>query len=203
MDKPIGLILAGGRSRRFAGNDKAWLQWQGHSLIQHVINNLRPQVKEIIISANQDLERYSALGYPVIPDKTSGYTGPLMGIYTAMEYLVAQHSTENENLQLVTMPCDMPRLPGNLINQLTDNHPQEKLRVVHDGERLQPLLCVIPLHWKSHLKQYIESGQHRVDKWITSTNPILVDFSAQHDNFQNINDQAQFEALSQLTDHNN
>lgn len=46
-----GLILAGGQSRRM-GRDKARLPWGAMTLIEHIIETLRPVVDELIVSVS-------------------------------------------------------------------------------------------------------------------------------------------------------
>ena len=72
-----GIILAGGQGRRMGGVDKGLQLLGGKPMIDHVIARLAPQVVEIVINANQNLESYAKFGYPVAPDVTGGFAGPL------------------------------------------------------------------------------------------------------------------------------
>ena len=193
------VILAGGRSRRFGGSDKAWLQWQGQPLIQHVIVRLQPQVKNIVISANRNVDQYAQLGFPVIPDIIDQNLGPLMGIYSVMEYLNTLETEKNAHIQLLTIPCDMPQLPYDLVKQLQPEQSRDKIHAAHDGQRLQPLVSLIPLNLKSDLKRYLDENNHKVDQWIIGTNPLIIDFANQQDCFHNINDQTEFDKLPNIT----
>ncbi len=47
------------------GADKALLQLAGEPLLAHAIARLRPQVTDIVISANGDLSRLASFGVPV------------------------------------------------------------------------------------------------------------------------------------------
>ena len=66
--KVSGIILAGGLGRRMGGVDKGLELLQGRPMIEHVLERLRPQVGEIVINANQNLERYRAFGHRVVSD---------------------------------------------------------------------------------------------------------------------------------------
>ncbi len=52
------------------GVDKGLVELDGRPMVAHVLARLAPQVGEVLINANQNLDRYRALGaaYPVVPD---------------------------------------------------------------------------------------------------------------------------------------
>ncbi len=102
-----GLILAGGEGRRMGGVDKGWVLWHDRPLVVWVQERLRPQVGSLLISANRSLERYAALGLPVVRDDVPGFAGPLAGIAAGL----AAAPTD----WLVTAPCDSPLLPRDLV----------------------------------------------------------------------------------------
>ncbi|MEO6146833.1 MAG: NTP transferase domain-containing protein, partial [Sulfuriferula sp.] len=60
------IILAGGAGRRMGGQDKGWVKLYGLPLVAHVLAHIQPQVDEILISANRNLDDYRALGYVVV-----------------------------------------------------------------------------------------------------------------------------------------
>ena len=57
MDKSLitGVVLAGGRGTRMGGVDKGLQLYNGTPLAKHAIQELRPQVGNIIINANRNL----------------------------------------------------------------------------------------------------------------------------------------------------
>jgi len=67
------------------GGDKCLLPLTGRPILAHVIERLKPQVAELIISANGDPARFSAFGLPVVEDRLVGYAGPLAGILAGLE----------------------------------------------------------------------------------------------------------------------
>ena len=70
-----GIILAGGLGRRMGGVDKGLQPLHGKPMIAHVLERLAPQVGEIVINANQNLERYGAFGHRVVSDAIGGFAG--------------------------------------------------------------------------------------------------------------------------------
>src|SRR5919197_5324771 len=105
-----GIVLAGGLGRRMGGVDKGLQLLHGRPMIAHVLARLAPQVDEIVINANQNLERYAAFGHRVVSDRISGFAGPLAGLHAGLEAI-------SQPLAL-TVPCDSPFLPSDLVARL-------------------------------------------------------------------------------------
>jgi molybdopterin-guanine dinucleotide biosynthesis protein A len=82
----VGILLAGGKSSRMGGGDKCLLPLAGRPILAHVIERLKPQVAELIVSANGDPARFSAFGLPVVGDRVGGYAGPLAGTLAGLEW---------------------------------------------------------------------------------------------------------------------
>src|SRR5437773_11308272 len=79
-----GVILAGGRGSRMGGEDKGFVALNGSPMVAHVVTRLRPQVGDLVISANRNQDRYRSFGARVVPDLIGGYQGPLAGIAAAL-----------------------------------------------------------------------------------------------------------------------
>jgi molybdopterin-guanine dinucleotide biosynthesis protein A len=67
-----GVVLAGGQGRRMGGVDKGLVELAGRPLVARVIERLAPQVGALLINANQNVERYAALGHAVVRDAVGG-----------------------------------------------------------------------------------------------------------------------------------
>jgi molybdenum cofactor guanylyltransferase len=91
-----GFVLAGGASSRM-GRDKAFLPYQGTTLIDHIARAVREAAGNVAIVGEP--ERFSHLGCRVFPDKSPGL-GPLGGLFTAL-------SVTETDWNLV-VACDMP-----------------------------------------------------------------------------------------------
>ena len=65
------------------GQDKALLPVAGRSLIEHLVDQLRPHFAEILVSAN-DPERYAFLGLKVVADRHPD-VGPMEAVASALE----------------------------------------------------------------------------------------------------------------------
>src|SRR3569623_847267 len=131
------VILAGGRGQRMGGaEDKAWVTLQGRPLITHVIERIQPQVGQHFVSANRNLERYSALGVTTVVDRWPDQRGPLAGIDSALAV--------NTSPYLLLDPCDTPILPADhaarLATALIANAADAA--VAHSAGRAQPLCAL-------------------------------------------------------------
>ena len=104
----VGILLAGGRSSRMGGGDKCLLPLAGRPILAHVIERLKPQVAELIISANGDPARFSAFGLPVVEDRLGGYIGPLAGVLAGLEWT---RTNRPECRFAITAASDTPFLP--------------------------------------------------------------------------------------------
>ena len=176
-----GVILAGGRARRMNGVDKGLLEFAGKPLVEHALTRLAPQVSRVMINANRNHARYEAYGVPVVIDRLDGYCGPLAGMYSAL--------CAAETDYIVTVPCDSPLIPDNLVQRMMTTLMREnaELCTAHDGMRLQPIYALIPRTLAPGLHSYLMSGGRKVEDWLRSHRLAVADFSDQPEAFLNIN----------------
>src|SRR5216684_8019388 len=108
-----GAILAGGRSRRLGGLNKAALELAppgGASVLDRQLARLRRVVDRTIIIAN-DAEAFRAKGVPVLPDLRPG-GGAIGALHTAV------HSAQTD--RTLVMACDMPFVSEALLAHLVE-----------------------------------------------------------------------------------
>jgi molybdopterin-guanine dinucleotide biosynthesis protein A len=176
-----GVILAGGRSRRMGGQDKGLLCIDGRPLVVQVIDAVRPQVGSLLINANRNLDRYRALGYPLVTDLLEGYLGPLAGMASAMQATVTPYC--------LFVPCDSPLVPSDLCARLY--HDLEAagadVSVAHDGHRMHPVLALLRRALLPDLLDYLGKGRRKTGAWYREHRLVLSDFSDRPEGFLNIN----------------
>jgi len=182
------VILAGGKGRRLEGQDKGLVLYKGKTLIKHVIERLQPQVGSIVINANRNQETYADYGYPIISDEMNDFQGPLAGFASAMKMVETDY--------IVTLPCDGPSLPLDLISRMlsklnTFHDVSNHIAVAHDGEWLQPVHALIPVALINSLEEFLANGDRKIDLWYDKHELVWVDFSDQPDAFFNINKKEQ------------
>ena len=111
----IGAILAGGLARRMGGGDKALRSIGGRTVLDRLLDRLAPQVARLILNANDDPDRFGALGLPVVADSLPDHPGPLAGVLAALEWTAA---TAPDVAWVVTVPGDAPFIPRDLVARL-------------------------------------------------------------------------------------
>jgi len=186
-DKITGILLAGGQGRRMGSVDKGLQLLRGKSMAQHVIDRFAPQVDELLINANQNIEQYQGLGYRVIPDAIGGFVGPLAGLHRGL--------SEAANPLLVTAPCDSPFLPLDLVVKLHAALEQQnaELAVARTGDQPHPVFCLCRKSVLPSLTAFLESGGRKIDWWYAQLKVADVDF-VDEAAFRNINTQEELAA---------
>ncbi|KRD39720.1 hypothetical protein ASE35_05160 [Lysobacter sp. Root916] len=129
-DLTLGL-LAGGRATRLGGLDKAWLERDGVPQVLYLTQRYAAQTSATLISANRDLDRYTAHGLRAVPDPHPDL-GPLGGL----EALAAATATP----WLFTLPVDALNPPDDLLARLAAAGPHGACAIDDDG--LQPLFAL-------------------------------------------------------------
>lgn len=175
------VILAGGRARRMDGEDKGLIELNGRPLLDYIIRALRPQVGEILVNANRNLDRYRAFGYPVKQDMLGDFFGPLVGMATGMQATGKRY--------LLTVPCDSPFVPSQLAVTLYRALISEsaEISVAHDGVRMQPVFALLDCQLLPSLLDYLSAGGRKIDTWYAQQRLALADFSAAPETFLNLN----------------
>ncbi len=175
-----GLILAGGKARRLNGQDKGLISLGNKPLIGYVIERLRPQLGGVLINANRHQDTYQQFGCPVIADSLPNFAGPLAGLLSGLQHMHTEW--------LISVPCDNPWLPGDLVEQLVRAVQVQPgpLVVASCGGELQPVYCLAHRSLQTSLANYLASGQHKVQDWVQQQPHCVVEF-ADPLAFENIN----------------
>ena len=175
-----GLILAGGRATRMGGVDKGLQNHRGMPLAMHTLLRLQPQVGGVMINANRNLGAYEAMGVPVWPDPLADYPGPLAGVLAGLEHCATPY--------LVTVPCDTPNFPADLVERLALAFAAEGAEIamaaaVEKGEkgekgelRTQPVFCLLDARLLESLVAFLQSGQRKIERWTAQHRCTIVEF---------------------------
>lgn len=176
-----GVVLAGGKARRMGGLDKGLAELAGKPLIAWVLEGLAPQVGAILISANRNLDAYRRLGYPVVADDLTDFQGPLAGLASGMAVAATPW--------ILTVPCDGPRVPPDLVSRLAAalDHESAEIAVATDGLRMQPVYALIPVDLARSLNAFLSEGERKIDRWYARHRVALADFSHRPGAFANVN----------------
>ena len=194
-----GVILAGGRGARMGGADKGLQNFNGVPLALHTLMRLSPQVGQIMVNANRNLSAYDSFGAAVWPDAVADYAGPLAGFLTGLERC--------ETTYLVTVPCDTPLFPQDLVARLAQALEEQQAEIAmaaareEDGQlRAQPVFCLMHNDMLESLVRFTQGGGRKIDAWTAQHKTVLVPFDAPGDAaraFFNANTLAELHQLEQ------
>ena len=177
-----GLILAGGKSTRMGGNDKALQLLHGRPMIEWVIDRLQPQVGCLMVNTNSDDAKLAVLGSPVFSDQIAGHRGPLAGLHAGMA--LAKTSL------LACVPCDAPLLPVDLVSRLHAalSDADADIAVARSPSSLQPtfFLCRKSKALSRSIEEYLAAGRYALRHWMALHDCVEVGFSDEA-GFSNIN----------------
>ena len=196
-----GIVLAGGRARRWHGEDKGLITVAGKPMIEHVLNVMTPQCDNLIISANRNLIAYGNYGWPVVQDRLGDFPGPLAGLAAGMAFARTEW--------VVLTPCDTPLLGSDIVHRLwavlvsQGSKLRTKVAAAHDGHRPQPAFALVHRSLLADLEDYLACGERRVDPWFERQRRVYADFSDSPEYFINVNSAADRTELEALIAKNN
>ena len=182
-----GLVLAGGKSRRMNFNDKSFKKIGDSSLIEIVIERLKPQVNIIAINSNTLDNNRKFNDLVVLNDSISGYLGPLVGVLTGLEWL----KSRKENFTwLITIPVDSPFFPDDIVNSFVKNLGDEKIIVAKSKEQIHPVIALWSLDLIEPLRKAITNDTRKIDEFTKKIKMKVVNFPIiDYDPFFNINNE--------------
>ncbi|MDB5808299.1 MAG: molybdopterin-guanine dinucleotide biosynthesis protein [Betaproteobacteria bacterium] len=185
-----GVLLAGGQGRRMGGVDKGLRELRDKPMAAWVLERFVPQVDEIIINANQNLDIYAKFGHRVVPDEIGGFAGPLAGLQRGL--------TEASHPLVATAPCDTPFLPTDLVSRLhaAISAQSAQLAVARTGDQPHPVFCLCRRDVLPHLTAFLQSGGRKIDAWYSTLAVVEVAFDEQPDAFSNINTVEELKAFN-------
>lgn len=175
------IILSGGQGIRFGGKDKGLLEWQGKPLIQHVVERLKPQVANITINCNRNIETYKALGFTVSTDLNKDYLGPLAGIQAAAQYI--------DTPWCLVCANDTPLLPDDLVDRLWTVAQQTQSQIAYPlcKDRHHYLPALIETKILVRCGDYLSSGGRSLKSWYQDYRVSVADYSLEPGGFINVN----------------
>lgn len=184
----VGVLLAGGLSRRMGGGDKNLRQLGGQTILSRVIAQARPQVEDLILNANGEAGRFEAFDLPVVPDVIEGYAGPLAGVLTGMAW--ARDNRPNAPW-IVSFPTDAPFFPDDLVDSLRQavDMAGDDLACAGSMGRPHPVFGLWPVWLYDNLHHaVVVEGVRKIDQWTARHRIVEVDFPADPiDPFFNLN----------------
>jgi molybdopterin-guanine dinucleotide biosynthesis protein A len=161
----IGVVLAGGLSRRMGGGDKPLLAIGGRAILDRVIERLAPQCDRLVLNANGDPARFSHLGLPVAADGLEDFQGPLAGVLAGLDW-TAVHRPDAD--WVVSVAGDSPFLPRDLVERLHQARDarDSDLAVAESGGRSHPVFGLWRVSLRGELRHaLVAEGVRKVSLW--------------------------------------
>lgn len=155
------LILAGGKSSRMNGNNKAFLSYNDKSFLENIIGALE-DIDNIYISVD-DKEKYKNLKFPLIEDEYKEI-GPIGGMYSAFKKINSDF--------IIVIACDMPLVSKEFIKFLKESvREEDNCLVIEDSEnRLYPLGGIYNKRILPVIEEMIDKNDYKLMNLIKNVN---------------------------------
>jgi molybdopterin-guanine dinucleotide biosynthesis protein A len=176
-----GVVLAGGQGSRMGGVDKGLQPFRGRPMAAHAVERFAPQVDELLVNANRNVEEYARFGHRVISDEIAGFAGPLAGFERGLAHAAGE--------LVATVPCDSPFLPPDLVSRLRRALEANgaDLAVAKTGDRSHPVFCLMRRSVHGSLGEFLARGERKIDRWYAALHVVEVPFDDEAEAFLNIN----------------
>lgn len=152
----LGLILAGGSSQRLGGGDKSLRPLGDHSILHQVCARLKPQVGQIVLSANSDPVFFASLPYPVVNDGVWLNSGPLAGILAGCLY-AKQHGYSH----VLSIAADTPFFPPDLRAGMSQAIETAEIIFARSGGEPHPTFALWPANIAGSLENWLHQTKRR------------------------------------------
>lgn len=183
MKKTIGILLAGGLSRRF-GSPKAFAKIDGDYFYEKAHRALESLCDDVVIVAREELLPLFPASLDVITDLPAiAGKGPLAGICTAMKLRPAE--------DYLLLPCDMPFIgPPEALALKRLANPEVSVTAVQTANERIPLFSSWSGNFAAELEQAIFNGNLSVFDFLAALETDWIDAARIHPDegkFRNIN----------------
>jgi molybdopterin-guanine dinucleotide biosynthesis protein A len=192
IERILGVILAGGASRRF-GSDKSAALLAGKPLIEWVVERARPQVETLLLNANDPEVGRSIPDLEHLADSAPG-EGPLAGILTALG-----RAGRRGFDHVASFACDTPFFPHDTVAllALALQTSSADFAIARFGGTAHRVFALWPVACRDQLDAAFAQGARsmaKVEDWLV---PAWAEFAAEGgpdgDPFFNINTRADLE----------
>ena len=183
------------------GGDKNLMILAGKPILQHVLDRVDFDGRPVIINANGDPSRYAEFGLPVLADVIDGFAGPLAGVVTGLEWVVANHP---DCTHMISLATDAPFLPFDLIARLeagldARSYPKADIAQAKSFTRRHPVFAIWPVALTAALRHaVIDKGLRKIDDFTDRYKCNTVEFTGEPDPFMNLNRPNDFDLAMQF-----
>ena len=195
----LGIILAGGKSSRF-GEDKSIAKLGDKTLLDHTINKIENEFTEILVISNNKEFNFKNNKIHVVEDCIEGQLGPLVGILTAMKWVIINKKNYK---WIASFPCDTPFFDIKLISELKIKvkETSKKLIFLNSNKKRHNIFGLWSLDLIEILEKDIKNSFRKVELWADKIGYENININEEKfDRFLNINTKKDLEKAKENLD---
>ena len=195
----LGIILAGGKSSRF-GEDKSIAKLGDKTLLDHTINKIENEFTEILLISNNKEFNFKKNKIHVVEDCIEGQLGPLVGILTAMKWVI---KNKKNYKWIASFPCDTPFFDIKLISELKIKvkETSKKLIFLNSNKKRHNIFGLWSMDLIEILEKDIKNSFRKVELWADKIGYENININEEKfDKFLNINTKKDLEKAKENLD---
>ena len=195
----LGIILAGGKSSRF-GEDKSTAKLGNKTLLDHTVNKIENEFNEILVISNNKEFNFKNNKIHVVEDCIEGQLGPLVGILTAMKWVIINKKNYK---WIASFPCDTPFFDIKLISELKIKvkETSKKLIFLNSNKKRHNIFGLWSMDLIEILEKDIKNSFRKVELWADKIGYENININEEKfDKFLNINTKKDLEKAKENLD---
>ena len=195
----LGIILAGGKSSRF-GEDKSTAKLGNKTLLDHTVNKIENEFNEILVISNNKEFNFKNNKIHVVEDCIEGQLGPLIGILTAMKWVIINKKNYK---WIASFPCDTPFFDIKLISELKIKvkETSKKLIFLNSNKKRHNIFGLWSMDLIEILEKDIKNSFRKVELWADKIGYENININEEKfDKFLNINTKKDLEKAKENLD---
>ncbi len=195
----LGIILAGGKSSRF-GEDKSAAKLGNKTLLDHTVNKIENEFNEILVISNNKEFNFKNYKIHVVEDCMDGQLGPLVGILTAMKWVI---KNKKNYKWIASFPCDTPFFDIKLISELKIKvkETSKKLIFLNSNKKRHNIFGLWSMDLIEILEKDIKNSFRKVELWADKIGYENININEEKfDKFLNINTKKDLEKAKENLD---
>lgn len=186
------VILAGGRGSRMGGG-KAARMLDGKPLIEHMLNKAGFYSDIIAVAGARRGDMECPPNVTFLADEDDG-AGPIAGLASALAF-----AASGGNDLVLTLPCDTPFLPDNLLHKLQTAMGDAHVAIPHCQGGLHPACGLWRVHAAKSLGVYLAQGRRSLIGFAEAVGFVAAEWMAEpFDPFFNINTPEELAAAEKI-----
>ena len=197
----LGVVLAGGKSRRF-GEDKNRIKLGDKTLLEHVLSKIINKFEEILIVSSHNQEIKKLENVSIISDCFDDY-GPLAGVLSSMKWI---KENQKKYKWVATFPSDTPFFETSIIEEYKKriNTQDSSLYFIKSNNKRHNIFGL----WSINLLEVLEddltnNNFRKVEDWANKIGVKTIDIEVKKfDPFFNINTKEDFEKAKEILNEN-